>query len=678
MSRRAVEQSIELVQRMGLRWVLWRTGYAFRRKSGLLRRRFPTVPWDAVSLAELLRPGVPAEPNAYHAFRCAHLPVFLFAPGALPRRETLSRVAGEAGAARTIQIADDYSNGKFLYYSRHVRDLGRPVNWLLNPFTGGQHESETHWCDYPTFSAALGDIKDVWEPARFACAFWLVRAYALTGDEKYPAAFWELFESWCKQNPPNRGPNWKCGQEISLRLFAWSFALYGFWGSPATTVQRVAEMVKAVALQAERVHGNIDFALSQKNNHGVSEAVGLITVGMLFPELRGAARWLRRGRSLFEGEIRRQIAIDGSYVQQSMNYHRVVLHDCLWARCLVEAAGEPFAADVTDLIDRAGEFLFQIMDESGGVPNYGSNDGALVLPLSSCDYPDYRPTVQAAKYLATKSRVLSDGPWDELLIWLSGEDSVARPPQPAHASGQRLDAGGYFTLRDGNAWCMIRCHTYRDRPAHVDMLHVDLWHRGVNILGDSGSYKYYCPESTGMDKFFKDIRAHNTIEIGGRGPLELFSRFLWLPWPGGRCLEHGRDHFLGEHDAYDREPWYVLHRRGVRVTGGGDWLIRDDLDGEGRHAIVLRWHLADLDWKLDTAARTAAAELPKGSVRLVFDVPVEARIELHRGLDEGDRVAGWSSLYYGEKTARPTLEVRVDANLPLTLVTRVEFQTENG
>jgi hypothetical protein len=34
---------------------------------------------------------------------------------------------------------------------------------------------------------------------------------------------------------------------------------------------------------------------------------------------------------------------------------------------------------------------------------------------------------------------------------------------------KRFDAGGYYTIRTPQAWAMIRCHTYRDRPGHVDM-----------------------------------------------------------------------------------------------------------------------------------------------------------------------------------------------------------------
>lgn len=709
-----------MVRRLGLRWVLYRAGYALRMKSGLLKRRFPRIDAERLPWSDLVLPGKPVEPERYVAFREASPTRFFFKAGHLPDAAVLTGLAAEAGRQRTLEIADNYGRGRFLYYSHHVFDLGWPPNWLLNPFTGGQHESHTHWCDYPTFSpavapassrcghgmearATLGDIKDVWEPSRFACAYWLVRAYALTSDEKYPAAFWELFESWRAQNPPNLGPNWKCGQETALRTMAWCFALYGFWGAEATTPSRVVDLVKMIAIQAARIAGNISFAVSQKNNHGLSEATGLLTVGLLLPELKGARRWEALGRRVLEKEVARQIYDDGSYVQHSMNYHRVMLHDLLWAIRLAELNDRPLSAELRGRVAKAGEFLHEMLDDaSGRVPNYGANDGALVLPLSSCDYTDYRPAVQAARYQATGCRVLAPGPWDETVLWLFG--GVAQPPsavsfapvinrchtgkmpvpqregeapaEPAHHSAgpptsRRFDAGGYYTLRSGDTWCMIRCHTYRDRPAHVDLLHVDLWHKGVNVLGDSGTYKYYVTDNPALERYFKDIPAHNTIELDDASPLNLVSRFLWSPWPKARCIEHHSHRWIGEHYAYRRRPWHIVHRRSIELTDARTWRIVDDLIGTGRRKVTLRWHMGEGACRLADNHHGATLELPGLRMELCVEGPSGLRVELAEGIFEPNRVAGWSSEYYGERRPRPMLEVSGRMALPVRLVTRV-------
>lgn len=154
-----------------------------------------------------------------------------------------------------------------------------------------------------------------------------------------------------------------------------------------------------LAEHAARIEANIAFACSQRNNHALSEAVGLYTVGTLFPEFARAGRWRQRGKRILEDQLRRQIFPDGAYIQHSMNYHRVMLHDCLWALRLAELNGDHFAEDVTELVERSIVFLHELQDEpSGRVPNYGANDGALVLPLNACDYLDYRPVIQAAGY----------------------------------------------------------------------------------------------------------------------------------------------------------------------------------------------------------------------------------------------------------------------------------------
>jgi hypothetical protein len=669
-----VNWRLKLLARMGPGWVLWRAAYALRKRSGLLRSSLPAVSWGEVNLADLVTAETPGDPESFRAHRETCDRRFFFPLGELPDRGVLRQMLGEAGIARTLAVAEDYCRGHFLYYSRQVWDLGRPVNWLWNPIAGAEHVADRHWCDYPTFLPNRGDVKDVWEPSRFACAFWLVRAYALTGEEKYPAAFWEMFEGWCRQNPPNMGPNWKCGQEAAIRSFAWCFALHGFWRSAETSSQRVCDMVKMLAIHADRIDKNIGYAISQKNNHGLSEAIGLLTVGLLFPELRGAARWHARGRKLLEREVRRQIYADGSFVQHSMNYHRVMLHDCLWAIRLAELNDQPLSAELFRRVGLAGEFLQAMMDESTGLtPNYGANDGALVLPLSACDHRDYRPTVQAARYQATGRRVVRQGPWDEPLVWLHGAEAAASPREDSSPSSRRFDDGGYYTLHGAETWCMIRCHSYRDRPAHVDPLHVDLWYKGVNLLRDSGTYKYYAPDEPQMERYFKDIAAHNTIELGGRGPLDLVSRFLWLPWPKAMCAEHSDSRWRGEHYAYSRSPWHVVHQRTVELIGDAEWIITDDLAGSGAREIALRWHLCDGRLAADVHQRRIEIERSGARATLLIEGPDEMQMDVQQGVDKPGDVAGWTSHYYSQREPRPTVRLSGSCVLPCQIRTRIQL-----
>ncbi len=37
---------------------------------------------------------------------------------------------------------------------------------------------------------------------------------------------------------------------------------------------------------------------------------------------------------------------------------------------------------------------------------------------------------------------------------------------------------------------MTVLQNFKTRPAQMDQLHVDLWHKGINVLCDSGTYSY--------------------------------------------------------------------------------------------------------------------------------------------------------------------------------------------
>lgn len=219
----------------------------------------------------------------------------------------------------------------------------------------------------------------------------LIQAYQETGDIQYAEPFWRLVTDWAEKNPPNRGVNWKCGQEIAVRLFALTAAWFAFLSSDSSTHDRKKLLRQILYASGKRIEANIGYALSQSNNHGISEAAGLFTAGVLFAD----ASWIEKGRRFLETQAADLIYGDGSFSQHSANYHRVMLHACLWTICIGRTNGIEFGHDFMEKIRLAGRWLLVLADPvSGNMPNLGSNDGALVLPVSQCGYADYRPTIQ--------------------------------------------------------------------------------------------------------------------------------------------------------------------------------------------------------------------------------------------------------------------------------------------
>ena len=226
---------------------------------------------------------------------------------------------------------------------------------------------------------------------------------------------------------------------------------------------------------------------------------------------------------------------------------------------------------------------------------------------------------------------------------------------------------------------MIRCHTYRDRPGQYDPLHVDLWWQGVNVLRDCGTFQYYVPERPDLEEYSGSPAAHNIMEIDRAWPFERVTRFLWFPWPRAKILQFQGDGkellFEGERSCYARRPWNVILRRAVTSPAENEWMVTDEVLGQGSHRAVLRWHFCDVPYEVDEGRRTVILHTSCGPVR----VEVEAQagrvrsFEIIRGRDEIGKVQGFASEQYGSRTAIPTLEVEVEGTLPMRIVSKFTF-----
>ncbi|MDA1180156.1 MAG: alginate lyase family protein, partial [Planctomycetota bacterium] len=562
------------------------------------------------------------------------------------------------------------------------------ISWYKNPFDGTRSQPGPIWCDIPDYLPSQGDPRWLWEPARAGWAFETARAAARDERTLARSVFWQWCRSWMDECAPFEGFHWKCGQESAVRFIALAV---GFWANSATGAepQDWRDFIRLAWATGFRIQHHIDYAISQKNNHAISEAAGLLVISHLFPELRQSDRWRLLGRKVLIQELRRQVYDDGSYVQHSLNYQRVMLHGAILSARILELQGDPLPPDVYHRLGKSVEFLYQMLDnKSGEGPQYGNNDGAYVLPLTDCPFWDFRPVVQAGYFLVHRRRLLTAGPWDEESRWLFGNEFInpcpaASPPAESVGSSavtvpqQRsstFKSGGYYTLRAEASWCMLRCHTFNDRPAHYDQLHLDLWSHGVNLIRDCGTHRYYMPDRPDLETHFKSIRAHNTIELNGHGPLQSVSRFLWLPWPRGKLTSYVATgdvpHLEATHFDYEKRPWRTTHRRLVASLPENIWLIVDDLRHRSQTRdrrndvpirVTQRWHLANLDWQVESAG-VVRAETSSGPAWLCVNCGTDDGLAEHanvqqqeivKGRDLRGSIEGFASRSYGQREAIP-------------------------
>ncbi|MCB9145299.1 MAG: alginate lyase family protein [Anaerolineales bacterium] len=557
---------------LGPRWSAFRLAYAFRLRTGLIRLQTPQYAWDDRPLKHWLHPSIPSDADSYAIWRKQNAPKFFASVGARSPRPDYGTQA--------IEEANKLLNGELKYFSHEYRQTGFPPIW--------NDGTQKHWSQISDDSAT--DIKFIWEPNRFAFVYTLVRAYTATGDEKYPQAFWQLIQDWADNNSPNTGANWKDGQEIALRLMAWTFGFYAFIHSPSTTNLQISQFTEYLAAQAERIYKNIGYAISTRSNHTISEAFSLWMVGLLFPELKDAKKYFHLGKRLLEEEAAKQIFPDGSYAMYSLNYHRFILHLYLYAVQLGKLNQSPFSNHLLSALSNSINYLSHLITPTTGqMPVYGSNDGALVLPLNNCDFTDYRPLLQLGSVITTGQPIFEPGVWDEDVFWVCGAESPSSFRRGARGEVKTsFPHGGTYILHNTNSRAILRCTDFTSRPSHADQLHMDLWMGNDNIVIDAGTCLY-----TGEGVWRNGLArtsAHNTVTADGRDQMTMVSRFTWTNWAKGKVLKHTENLWQGEHDGY--KP--VRHQRTVMALEGNRWLVIDDLTANEPHHYTLHWLLNDV------------------------------------------------------------------------------------
>lgn len=552
------------------------------------------------------------------------------------------------------------------YFGRHVVTVDSPPLWFCNPFNGQcMQDAGRHFSRIGDFNSGVGDIKTIWEISRFAWTPLLAQAFRLTGNPEYVKTINVWTQDWIQHNPYGVGPNWKCGQEATIRMLNMLLAAHilGQDTNPSDVLLRF------VAEHCRRIRPTYPYAKAQDNNHGTSEAAGLFVGGAWLMQHAGhdaplqsrLKKWREYGRRNLEERIWKLVEDDGSFSQKSLNYHRVLVDTLslaeFWRR---KCAQPPFSDSLYKKSRTAVEWLSDMVDEeTGDGPNLGSNDGARLMALSSTPYRDYRASVQLGRVLFGNGAASPAGPWNEPLVWLKLQNEMTSQTNIRKKS-KRYDGGGYVIIRgdqkdQARTWGMIRYPRFKTRPAHADIFHFDLWCRGENILRDDGTYSYAAPES--LQSYFTGTASHNTIQFDGCDQMPRLGRFLFGHWikpsfTGDIDVIRGAQTWSG---AYKNNNG-CFHKRTVSLNKNV-WEIDDEISGYKKSA-VLRWRLQPADWSIE------------GNVCRCRDVD----IQIHANIPwrRFELVEGYESRHYFEISKIPVLEVEIPPG-QATLKTRLSL-----
>src|SRR5690625_2968544 len=112
----------------------------------------------------------------------------------------------------------------------------------------------------------------------------------------------------------------------------------------------------------------------------------------------------------------------------------------------------------------------------------------------------------------------------------------------------------------------------------MDQLHIDLWHKGVNILCDSGTHSY----ASDLSKELTSTSGHNTVKIPGVEQMNKRGTFLVTDWTKRKYVDFDNTSFKGTMVSKNG----YKHARLIEKDDQG-YLITDEIDCEGKYVDFL-------------------------------------------------------------------------------------------
>ena len=436
------------------------------------------------------------------------------------------------------------------------------------------------------------DVKLVWDKSRFVWLIKLAAAYRITGQRRYLKVANLYLESWFRSNPVEKGINWACAHECSIRFFLLCYARTLSSGKAQSDVAFVS-LLKATQ---KRVSFSILYSDAQANNHTLIENMFLYFAHKWASKTsRVSALKAIFYRAKVGYYLNRLFMNDGGISMYSLNYQRAVLELIAIIYRVCNVYDVEFPEQWRRTVYNAYTFLVCLVDPNSGVlPNIGHNDGSsyivgdslsdarlsLLFIASSFGYraPEYCRGLEKRVFHEKSVEFCT------LQYILGNKAGNARRRYSRSGIGELYNFQDFGLIYAKCAWgaLFLRYPNYKFRPSQCDPLHLSMVVRGEEVLIDGGTYSYN-PEEEEIDDLCS-INGHNAPYAKGSCVMRKYSRFLYYDWPKGKAREEVSDTKLTIIASYQDYMGNHYERRLSIMSGSID--IRDNCEGKKLAMIV--------------------------------------------------------------------------------------------
>jgi len=526
---------------------------------------------------------------------------FFFAPAEVPSLCGVLNQVFPSQANAIVQQAERVCRHRFDLLGYENLDYGDDIDWHCD-VVHDKRAPRKPWFQvkYLDFEE-VGDSKITWELNRHQHFVTLAKAYGLTGDEKFVREIFAQWTHWHKANPYPIGINWASSLEVGFRSLSWIWTFFLLQECPLFTTELRRQWLGRLNLSGRHIETYLSTYFSP-NTHLLGEALALFFLGTLFPSLRSASRWQRRGRDILEREAAKQVRPDGFYFEQSTYYHVYAADIFLHARIVAALNGIPFSQAFDQILQRMLDALL-LLGRAGIPPKLGDDDGGRLFDprRNRAEYLLDPLATGAVLYQRGDFKFAAGGPREETL-WLLGAQGLvqfdALPIAEPSADSTALLSSGIYLMADVTSGQQLSIEagplgSGSGGHAHAAALSINLVRKGETLLLDSGTFEYV--GDSGERARLRGTGAHNTLQIDGRDQADSAGPFSWTSSPRVDVEQwitgHQFDLFQGSHNGYSRLSPPVIHRRWVFHRNEKFWLVRDLAQGEGSHQLDIAWHM---------------------------------------------------------------------------------------
>jgi len=491
---------------------------------------------------------------------------------------------------------EDYANAKieFLKYYRSRNDIKHPEinlsdkqDWIGRSLStkekemavkGMKHEfyvqkgygyfdygKEINWQYWP-----IKDNEIRWQLHRMYWWIPMGKMYWSTQNENYTKEWIFQFRDWIKDNPRGLSKEndrfaWRA-LETSRRIQDQTTLFNLFLHSKYFTSDFLVEFLLNYHEHSEWVSSNY----SKEGNHLLFQAQRILYAGGFFQEFKNAKRWRDEGIDILTNQIMEQIHEDGYQYELSPNYHRASIHIFLQG------------LEMAKLCGLENEFPVA----------YKEKIKSMIHASIKVSFPDMVYPMFGDAQLTTRETMIKNYkkwyeffPNDKVLQYYATGGKEGNIPNYLSVP---LSNSGFYTFRNGwdsESTTLIMRAGIPGGPFHSqpDNGTFELWHKGVNLMPDTGCYVYSGDKKiTAARNWYRQSAVHQTLTLNDK---DIKIDGKQLKWN----TSESSSYVVYENPSYND----LKHRRSVFFVDNTFFVIVDEALGKATGEIKVRYQLKE-------------------------------------------------------------------------------------